>query len=163
MASSCGCVRKGVGPSSRDAGARVASGSPPDPENRRVPTGAQPRDEAPRFRFGRTLRLTSRRQFQAVYEHGSKAACVSFVVFGRPNGLGRCRLGLTITRRFGGAVQRNRAKRRLREVFRLNHHRLPASMDLVINGRRGLLERGSDQLARDLMRCVERLARRVER
>lgn len=46
------------------------------------------------------------------------------------------RLGVIASRRVGNAVQRNRAKRRLREVFRLNQDRLPGSCDVVLVARR---------------------------
>jgi len=53
------------------------------------------------------------------------------------NGAGRPRLGITVTRRVGGAVKRNRAKRLIREIFRRHKSEL-TSVDIVVNGRSGL-------------------------
>lgn len=58
-----------------------------------------------------------------------------FVVFGRPNGLGWTRLGLSVGKRVGGAVRRNRVKRLLREAFRLEQHVLAPGFDLVVTVR----------------------------
>ena len=52
-----------------------------------------------------------------------------------PNGLDRPRLGLSIGKRVGNAVARNRVKRRIREAFRLLKPTLPAGLDLVVGAR----------------------------
>ena len=149
MASSSGCAPEPAKRSSRDADERVESASPLEP-----PQG---------FRFPRILRLTSRRQFQAVYAHGLRVATPCFAVFAKPNGLDHCRIGLTLTRKTGCAVVRNRAKRVLRELFRLNRQLFDVPLDLVINGRRNMLQQPTSRVERELIDCVGRLARRAER
>jgi ribonuclease P protein component len=57
------------------------------------------------------------------------------IVYGAPNGLPVTRLGLSVSRKVGGAVQRNRVKRLLREAFRAVQHDLPAGLDLVVVAR----------------------------
>lgn len=147
MASSSGCAPELARRSSRGAGVKG------DPVSPLEPTQA--------FRFPRELRLTSRRQYQAVYAHGLRIATSSFAIFAKPNGLDHCRVGLTLTRKTGCAVERNRAKRVLREAFRLNRHRFDVPLDLVINGRRGMLQRPTERVERELVDCVGRLARRA--
>ena len=148
MASSSGHVREEVGPFLPDVAVRVASGFPSeDPET----------DE----RFPRSCRLTARRQFVDVYDRGRKARRSSFLIFGVPNQLGFCRLGLTVTRRAGCAVRRNRIKRRLRDLFRRHHDELPGSLDLVVNAHSRVLETTPDRLEREFVSAVEELARRV--
>src|SRR6478672_7888645 len=65
----------------------------------------------------RVLRATD---FERIYRSGRRLVCPSYAVFVLPNGIGRSRLGLTVTRKFGGAVKRNRNKRIVREIFRRN-------------------------------------------
>jgi len=91
---------------------------------------AQPAGE--RLTFRKRHRLSRARDYQAVYREGVRKGRGPFVLFVRPNGLDHSRLGLSIPRRVGNAVQRNRIKRRLREVFRLRRHEAPGGYDLVI-------------------------------
>lgn len=67
----------------------------------------------------RDQRLLSSRQFRSVYEGGQRTQTPFFSAFLLPTDDGRQRLGITTTRKIGGAVLRNRCRRRLREVFRL--------------------------------------------
>ena len=166
MASSSGCAPEPVARSSHGAagrGGRVSRpeghGSDEQPNALRGRHG--PNDASPDPSFPQALRLTSRRQFLAVYENGLKASSPGFTVFGLPNGLAHSRLGLTLTRKTGNAVIRNRAKRVLREAFRLNRHRIGVPMDLVINGRRALLQQSMQRIERDFLACVARIERRV--
>lgn len=148
MASSSGCAREEVAPSLHGVAAKVARGC---------------RSEAPVTdqRFPRSSRLTARRQFVEVYQRGRKARRPWFTVFGMPNDVGRCRMGLTVTRRAGSAVARNRIKRVLRDVFRRHQDELPTAMDLVINGQRAILKMSAEQLERELLGALDELARKV--
>ena len=85
--------------------------------------------------FPRSLRITTTRQFQTVYDAGVSTNVGPLRVHGRPNALGHPRLGMAVSRRVGNAVVRNRNKRLLREAFRLVQHELPGEYDLVISVR----------------------------
>jgi len=74
------------------------------------------------------------------------------VVFFLSNGLAESRLGLTVPASVGGAVLRNRLKRRVREVFRLNQPSIPAGWDIVVNPRRDAAKVPFATLTRELMR-----------
>lgn len=85
--------------------------------------------------FPKSARLLKRAEFRRVYDEGQRRNGSHFAVFYRANGLAETRLGITVPVRVGGAVLRNRIKRRLREVFRLNRDRFPAGWDIVLNPR----------------------------
>lgn len=81
------------------------------------------------------MRLAHDRQYEAVYAGKVKRGRAGLGVSGAPNGLAFCRLGLSVGRRIGGAVARNRAKRIIREAFRLSYPELPPGIDLVVSVR----------------------------
>jgi ribonuclease P protein component len=84
-------------------------------------------------------------------------------MFGLPNGVGFCRLGLTVPRRVGGAVRRNRIKRALREAFRRNYPLLGVPLDLVVNALPVLVDRPTREIEREFLNCYRRLVRRLPR
>ena len=100
---------------------------------------------------GRLPRLTRRSEFLRVAGRGRKAARPGLVLQALPSGGGPLRLGFTATKKIGGAVVRNRAKRRLREAARLT---LPADAapgwDLVLIARDATATRPFAQLLGDL-------------
>lgn len=98
-----------------------------------------------------------------VYERGARVSGPNLVLFGIPSGAGECRLGITATRKCGGAVIRNLLKRRLREVFRSMRHEIPVAMDLVVNVRRGADTVPFGRLRDEMARLSLELARKVSR
>ncbi len=93
-------------------------------------------DRQPDERFPRWRRIVRGSEFRAVYDTGRRIDAGSFVLFGRPNGLGYHRLGLTVSRKVGCAAVRNRVKRRFREIFRKSAAGIPQHYDLVVNAKR---------------------------
>jgi ribonuclease P protein component len=90
----------------------------------------------------RRHRLSRSRDFDAVYRHGRSTATRYLVLyaFPREDGDHGPRLGLAVSRQLGGAVERNRIKRRLRAAFEQIEAELPAGNDYVLIARPGLGE-----------------------
>ncbi|MDZ4829145.1 MAG: ribonuclease P protein component [Phycisphaerae bacterium] len=84
-------------------------------------------------RFTRSFRLTHRREFQAVFAAKTRTERGPLVVHAVPNELGGLRLGLSIGRRVGNAVRRNRLKRMIREAFRTSRESMPGPYDVVVS------------------------------
>jgi ribonuclease P protein component len=85
-----------------------------------------------RHTFPKSHRLGGRYEFSAVFDHKTRESRGPLTIYARSNELGHCRLGISISRKVGTAVRRNRIKRLLRESFRLMQHDLPVGYDLVI-------------------------------
>jgi ribonuclease P protein component len=91
----------------------------------------------------RRHRLSRSRDFDAVYRKGRSVSTRFLVLYAFPRdeeGEGEPRLGLAVSRKLGGAVERNRLKRRLRASFDVLRERLPAGHDYVLIARPGLRE-----------------------
>jgi len=89
-------------------------------------------DAAERLTFRHRDRLHGREAFAAVRAARCRKNAGPLSVLSKPNGLDHLRLGLTVSRRVGNAVRRNRIKRRLREAFRLARGDWPTGLDLVV-------------------------------
>ena len=85
------------------------------------------------MKFSRSLKLNH--VFRRLYSKGSCIAGRYLVLYCKRNGTQENRVGITVSKKLGGAVVRNRARRRLRECYRLNEHRLRPGYDIVIAAR----------------------------
>ena len=83
----------------------------------------------------RSVTIKENYEFRRLYSKGSSAVTPSLVMYCRKNGRGHNRLGVTVSTKLGHAVVRNRARRRLREVYRLNSPRLRQGYDIILVAR----------------------------
>ena len=108
-------------------------------------------------RFPKTARLRNSAEFKKVFDGRRKAADAVLVVFGLENGWEQSRLGLSVSRKVGKAVVRNRWKRLIREAFRKNRGGFPFPLDLVVLPQRGADLPTARQVEDSLLRLVKRL------
>ena len=107
--------------------------------------------------FPKERRLRRRPEYTAVYDSGRKAQGRYATVFALPGERPGTRLGVTVTRRVGGSVERNRARRRVREIFR--RLRLPQGapgLQIVVNVHPRAVKAPFAELAAELSRLLAR-------
>ncbi len=108
-------------------------------------------------RFPKSARLRRRGEFLRVQDGGRKIHTDSFLVFVLPQDEpGPARMGVTATRKLGGAIQRNRVKRLVREAFRRHRLLFPRGLDVVFIAKKSAVAADYDQVVRE----IEKLCRR---
>lgn len=100
--------------------------------------------------------MTNLADFEATYAQGRSGAARTLVMWLRTGPGASLRLGVVASRVIGNAVKRNRAKRRLREAWRLNRHRFHGEMDIVLVARRTILTATWQEVNDDLIRLAKR-------
>ncbi len=107
-------------------------------------------------RLRRRERIRRRPDFLSLYQTGKKVYCRYLVAYVRGNEFGWPRLGVTVSKKVGPPVVRNRVKRSLREIFRRHKAQLLGSPDLVLNARRSAARASYQELEEDflgILRC----------
>ncbi len=112
----------------------------------------------PDFSFGRQFRIRTPAEFDRVYRAKVFAADDVLILNACATELPHPRLGLSVSKKVGNAVVRNRWKRLIREAFRLSRTELPAGIDLVVRPQKG----ATPELAA-ITQSLPALARRVAR
>ena len=112
-------------------------------------------------RFSKRVRLLRASDFERVFNARNSASDAWIVLYGATSETGHPRIGLTVSRRVGTAVVRNRWKRLLREAFRLTQSQLPP-LDLVCVVR-GQAPPHLTQLRTALTELSKRIQGRIDR
>src|SRR3954447_17746501 len=148
MGSGCGCAPVPGAPFWRVAAARAALGCRPELPATVLPAAA---------------RMRARSEFTATVRGGARAAAPSVTVHLRAGESGRPapHVGFIVTRGVGGAVVRNRVRRRLRHLLRARLDRLPAGAAVVVRVSPAAVTASSADLARDVDRALGRATDRA--
>ena len=93
--------------------------------------------------------------FDAVYRHGKRRSSSHFTVFFRANQLPVSRFGFSIKKALGGAVVRNRIRRRMREMVRCHRMEIPVGWDIVIHPKSSVGRAEFAWLTGDLLRLMK--------
>jgi ribonuclease P protein component len=125
--------------------------SPPNPGE------AVPGPEIRGLQFPREARLVRRGEFDAVYRGGKRRSSSHFTVFVRANQKPLSRFGFSIKKALGGAVVRNRIRRRLREIVRCHRQEIPAGWDIVVHPKKSVETTEYLTLTKDFLRLMGNL------
>ncbi len=104
-----------------------------------------------------TVPLKQNHIFRRLYAKGESAVGRFVVVYAKRNGTNQNRLGITTGVKLGRAVDRNRARRRIRETYRLNESRLKQGYDLVIVARTAAIEGEFSEMQQSFLHQCKKL------
>jgi ribonuclease P protein component len=113
--------------------------------------------EQRRERLPRAARVRLRSDYLAIQNKGRRLSGTNLMVFARA---GSGRMGITVSRKVGGAVVRNRVKRWIRECYRRRRPEFPTAVDFVVVARPAASEAGHAGICRELSALARRLGGR---
>jgi len=113
------------------------------------------------FSFTKADRLLKRSDFLRLTAKGRQQQDKYFIVVFAPGKMDRTRLGITVSRKVGNAVVRNRIKRFAREYFRLNRHKNTGNWDINIIARKGAVNLSSAQAFLSLQNIFDKITRNL--
>ncbi|MDF2647800.1 MAG: ribonuclease [Paenibacillus sp.] len=107
----------------------------------------------------RELRLTRREDFNKVYRFGKSNANFQFVVYSLPQSkIERFRVGISVSKKIGNAVVRNRIRRVVKEIIRLNAGRIRLHCDIVVIARKPVADMEYKEMEKCLLHALKRAA-----
>jgi ribonuclease P protein component len=122
---------------------------------------------AARETFSRGDRLRKRTEFEACYSGGVRVSGRHFQLFlrrrPREDASAPARLGISVSKKVGNAVTRNRVKRRLREIFRRSGLRTLEAVDVVVHARASAASAPFAELSREIPELIQRALSRAPR
>ena len=116
-----------------------------------------------RFFFRKLERLHLSKDYEKVHNEGKTVANKYFILSFRCNGLNYSRLGIIVNRKWGKAHERNRLKRLIREIFRLNKGKICSGLDYVVIPKRILRNDGMtyEQIHDPIMKLFKRVKEKL--
>ncbi len=95
--------------------------------------------------------LKKNQDFQIGYKEGKSYANKYLIMYVRPNGIDRNRLGISVSKKVGNSVVRHRIKRLVKENYRLNEERFRCGVDIIIIGRKDAVGRDNKEIGSALL------------
>ncbi|MCH4166424.1 MAG: ribonuclease P protein component [Megasphaera sp.] len=109
------------------------------------------------YELKKEKRLCKNREYQIVYRHGKSVVNRLAVLYVLPKSPGQpTRIGFVTGKKIGCAVERNRCRRLMKEVYRLHQHELADGMDLVLIGRSSLKHADYEQAEKSILQLFRR-------
>lgn len=105
----------------------------------------------------KNVTIKSNRDFQRIYRRGKSAAAGTLVLYCQKNRFGESRLGITTGTKLGHAVVRNKARRRIREIYRKHQEELQPGYDLVVVARVRAAHSDYRHMEKDFLYLVKKL------
>ncbi|MBN1570009.1 MAG: ribonuclease P protein component [Acidobacteria bacterium] len=107
--------------------------------------------------FPREVRIVRSSDYRMLYSTGKKIHSERFILFWRENGIGHHRLGITVSRKVGNAIVRNRIKRLFREIFRKYLRNIPGQADIIVNAKSSCANADYVELRDEFLAATQRL------
>ncbi|MCD6199393.1 MAG: ribonuclease P protein component [Deltaproteobacteria bacterium] len=105
--------------------------------------------------FSKKERLTGAKNFVRVYRKGKRIKLPGLTIISARNYLPYCRIGISASKKIGGATERNRAKRLIRELFRTNKWIFPSGYDLIFVPYRKFFHLDWNELKSNLVKAFD--------
>jgi ribonuclease P protein component len=99
--------------------------------------------------------LLHRPEFERVYRNGKRRSSRLFAILYAPNGLSCSRFGMSVGRALGGAVVRNRIRRRVREVLRRRRQEISSGWDIILHPRGTVATANFADMAAELVSLLQ--------
>lgn len=108
-----------------------------------------------RFRLDKRKIIKSSCEFNEIFSNGQKVSSQHFLMLAKE--AEECKFGFTVSRKIGGSAKRNFAKRRLREIVRLNQEHLPERSHLIFQAKMGIDRADFEELTEEFKLLLKKL------
>ena len=103
------------------------------------------------YRLDKTRHIINNNEYRLVYKHGKYEVGRLCVLYRMPVAKQKTRIGFVTGKKVGGAVERNRARRLMKEVYRLNQHQIREGYHIVIVGRGPLKDATYERAEKEIL------------
>ncbi|HHY41697.1 MAG TPA: ribonuclease P protein component [Thermoanaerobacterales bacterium] len=104
----------------------------------------------------KSLRLTKNYEFIKVYKTGRRLSSLFFTMYIKKNELNFSRLGVSVSKKVGKSVVRNKIKRRIKEIVRLNYDYIKQGYDIVVSAKPSSVQLDFKAMEKELIRLMKR-------